>query len=332
MNEQSSTSVTELLSWLPVDAIIRDGKPAIEWLNVGDASFSEPFFHETIARIKREQNPQSVITGFDSLLQLEKTADYVAPSAFIFHSSRCGSTLLANACRTLDHSLVISEAQVLDKIASRLFTDAEPGSPKEMLYLLFLRAAVSALGQRRRQDEQHYFVKFACTTTLQMARIRSIWPNVPFVFLYRDPVEIIVSNLKRMPEWMQPDSNPATAAAIVGVDMDDLSSLSAEEFCARALRRFFDAALTNKTSTVLVNYSELTFTKIIEVLNYCEMTLTPAEVDAVEKVSRLYSKDVNGRQAFSADAVSKRASASDLVIEMADKWARSSYENLEKSE
>jgi hypothetical protein len=326
MNEHSSTSVTELLNWLPVNAIIRDGQPAIEWLDVGDASFSEPFFHETIARIKREQDPQSVITGFDSLLQLEKIADYLAPSAFIFHSSRCGSTLLANACRALAHSLVISEAQVLDKIASRLFTDAEPGSPKEMLYLLFLRGAVSALGQRRHKNEQHYFVKFACTTTLQMARIRSIWPNVPFVFLYRDPVEIIVSNLKRMPEWMQSESNPETAAAIVGVE--SLSDLSPEEFCARALGRFFDAALANKTSTFLVDYSDLTFPKIIEVLNYCGMTLTLTEVDAVEKASRLYSKDVNGRQTFTADTISKRSSASPLVLEMADKWARSSYEKF----
>jgi hypothetical protein len=329
MKEHSSTSVTELLNWLPVNAIIKDGQPAIEWLDVGNASFTEPFFHETVARIKSAQDPRSVITSFDSLLQLEKVADYVAPSAFIFHSSRCGSTLLANVCRALDHSLVISEAQVLDKIASRLFTDAEVGSPKEMLYLLLLRAAVSVLGQRRQKNVQHYVVKFACTTTLQMARIRSIWPDVPFVFLYRDPVEIIVSNLKRMPEWMQPESNPETAAAIVGVD--SVADLSPEEFCARALGRFFDAAIPDKTSSLLVNYSDLNLAKIIEVLNYCGMTPTKVEVDAVERMSRLYSKDVGGRQAFTSDATSKRSSASALVIEMADQWARASYEGLERA-
>jgi hypothetical protein len=52
-----------------------------------------------------------------------------------------------------------------------------------------------------------------------MHRLRRIWPNVPFIFLYRDPVEVIVSNLKSLPEWINSASNPAAAAAIVDVDV-----------------------------------------------------------------------------------------------------------------
>ena len=174
-----------LKSWLPVDAIIEEGQPAIEWMDLRDVEFREPFFNETLVRANAIRKRPTLVTELDALLQLEKISDSLKPSGFIFHSSRCGSTLLANACRVLSRSIVIAEAPVVDKITSRFFTDAEPGSAKELLYKLFLRAAVSALGQRRRGDEQHYFVKFACTTTLQMNRIRNIWPDVPFFSLSR---------------------------------------------------------------------------------------------------------------------------------------------------
>jgi hypothetical protein len=216
----------QLKWWLPVDAVIDGGRPAVEWMNMRDVSFDEPFFHETIARVKANGGAQSVVTDLDFLLQMEKICDSVEPTGFIFHTSRCGSTLLANACRALRGSIVISEAPVLDKISSRFFTDAEPNSTKELIYMLFLKAAVTALGQRPKRIENRYFVKFACSSTLQMQRIRRVWPNVPFVFLYRNPVEVIVSNLRTTPEWMKPQSNPKTAAAIVGVEVGEVENMA----------------------------------------------------------------------------------------------------------
>src|SRR3954462_4315348 len=103
----------QLRSWIPVDAIIVDGKPAIEWMELSDVKFSEPFFTETLARVDANGRRQRLIADFDSLLQFEKTADSVRPSGFIFHSSRCGSTLLANACKVLENSIVISEAPII---------------------------------------------------------------------------------------------------------------------------------------------------------------------------------------------------------------------------
>jgi hypothetical protein len=331
MNQSRSSSfnLEQLRSWLPIDAVIHDGQPAIKWMDVGDVDFTEPFFNETIARINAEQSRATLLTEFDSLLQLEKVVDSLPPAGFIFHSSRCGSTLMANVCKALNGSLVVAEAPVIDKIASRFFTDAPPGSAKEMLYLLFLRAAIAILGQRRRGDERRYFVKFACTTTLQLELIRRIWPDVPFIFLYRDPVEVIVSNLKAIPEWMQPESNPDTAAAIVGVSVSDLDALGPEEFCARSLGRFFAAAEQNKSAQIhLLNYSEISEDRLIEALGFFGVVPTSDEVDAIRKASRLYSKDSKGRQAFVPDTIAKKTSATSLIIEMANKWARPAYERL----
>jgi len=322
-------SIEQLRSWLPIDAVIHDGRPAIKWMDVADADFNEPFFHETIVRLTSNR---TVITELDALLQLEKVADSVEPTGFIMHASRCGSTLLANACKAVDDSLVISEPPVLDKLASRFLTDADSDSSKEMLYMLFLRAAVSLLGQRRKRNEQRYFVKFACTTTLQLEQLRKIWPRVPFIFLYRDPVEIIVSNLKTIPEWMQPESNPATAAAIVGVNVAKLKSISAEEFCARAVGRFFEAAALNQSPQLrTINYSAVCSGWLFDALTHLGVRPNENEADAINKVSRLYSKDVAGRRAFSSDSDWKKASASPYITELAQIWASVPYERLNTS-
>src|SRR6185295_929905 len=134
----------ELKMWLPVDAIIAEGRPAIELLESRGLELTEPFFHQTVARVKASEAKKTIVTDVDALLQLEQVSDSVAPSGFIFHSSRCGSTVLANACRALNGSIVIAEAPVVDKIISRFFTDAAAGSSKELLYMVLVRAAISA--------------------------------------------------------------------------------------------------------------------------------------------------------------------------------------------
>jgi hypothetical protein len=319
----------KLMSWLPVDAVVDDGRPAISWMDFSEVVLTEPFFHETVARISAALNRQIVITDLDALLQLEKISDHLQPSGFIFHSSRCGSTLVANGCRALNGSIVMSEALVIDKLLSRFFTDAEPNSAKELLYMVLVRAAIRALGQRRLGNERYFFVKFACTSSLQMNRIQKIFPDVPAVFLYRDPVEVMVSNLRSIPDWMRPESNPATAAAIAGVELSQLSELSAEEFCAKALGRFYAEADKNRGPKLMVlNYDQLTPERLLGIVRSFGIEPTKEEADAITYASRLYSKDLTRSQTFVADSDSKRNAASAFIRQMAEKWAIPSYERL----
>jgi len=326
------TSPEQLKSWLPVDAIIEEGRPALAWMDFSEVVLAEPFFHETVERLSAIQKHSTQITELEALLQLEKISDHLPPTAFIFHSSRCGSTLLANACRALDGSIVVGEAPVIDKLVSRFFTDAGPDSGKELLYLVLVKAAISAFGQRRLGNERYFFVKFACTSSLQMSRLRRIFPTVPFVFLYRDPVEVMVSNVRSVPQWMRPESNPAAAAAIVDVGVNQVDAIGAAEFCARALGRFFSEADSNRDlNTRLINYNQLSPELIVELIRSFGIEPSVRETGTIEKVTRLYSKDPNRTQTFVSDSESKKSSASPLIVEMARKWAMRSYERLNNS-
>lgn len=322
--------IEQLRSWLPVDALVRQGRPAIEWLNMSGVILAEPFFHQTVARVRKERAAAPpFITDLDELIRLEKVSDSLQPSGFIFHSSRCGSTLVANACRALGDSLVIAEAPVLDKLISRFFTDTDEAGTRELLYSVFLRGAVSALGQRRFGTERRYFIKFAATSILQFARIRRIWPRVPAIFLYRDPIEVMVSNLQNIPEWMTIESNPKASAAVLGVRQTDLASLSAEELCARALGRFYSAAASVVDENILLcNYDEFSPETLLRLVSFFRVSASREEAEAIMQTAGLYSKDPS--RAFRDDGDWKRANASAVIKEMAEAWAVGPYRRLVK--
>src|SRR5215467_15528825 len=104
-------------------------------MEMPDVTLSEPFFQQTVERAKTDGTKRGeLFTEFDVLLQLEKTLESVSPTGFIFHSSRCGSTLLDNACRAISNSIVLSEANAIDKLIARFITDAAEGGVKESLY------------------------------------------------------------------------------------------------------------------------------------------------------------------------------------------------------
>ena len=319
-----------LKGWLPVDAVGVEGRPGLWWMEMADVRLAEPFFQQSVERAKMDGTTRGeLFTEFDVLLQLEKSLESVPPTGFIFHSSRCGSTLVANACRTITNSIVLSEANPIDKLIARFFTDATDGV-KESLYSVFLRGVVHALGQRRSGSEQHLFIKFACTSFAQIERIKRIWPHVPWIFLYRDPIETIVSNVNDPPAWLL-DEDWRVLASIIGVKPDDVAAMTLEERCARSIASFYAQACSLATErSMLLNYNQLSVPVLVNVLEFFNVSPTAEELEAITRTSGVYAKEVSGTRPFVADAEAKQQRASDLIREMAARWANEPYQCLEE--
>lgn len=316
----------DLKGMLPVDAVVVDGRPGLQWMDMSGVSLAEPFFQQTVERARGSR--RELFTEFDVLLQLEKQLDNVQPTGFIFHSSRCGSTLVANACRVINNSIVLSEANAIDKLIARFITD--PGDVKTALYSVFLRGVVHALAQRRTGNEEHLFIKFACGSFAQIEQIKRIWPNVPWLFLYRDPVETIVSNLKDVPPWLL-DNDRRVLASITGASPDQVAEMSLEELCARTIGSLFSTAhrLAND-GQLLLNYKQLSVPVISRVLRFFKVSPSAQELEKIEHGSQMYSKEASGSRSFVTDADAKQQLASNAVREAAVKWASEPYQLLEQ--
>lgn len=316
----------DLKGFLPVDAVVVDGRPGLLWMDMSGVSLAEPFFQQTVERVRYGRG--ELFTEFDVLLQLEKQLDSVPPTGFIFHSSRCGSTLVSNACRAINNSIVLSEANSIDKLIARLITD--PGDVKTSLYSVFLRGVVHALAQRRAGNEKHLFIKFACCSFPLIAQIKRIWPNVPWLFLYRDPVETIVSNLNDVPPWLL-DNDRRVLASITGASPAEVAEMSLEELCARTIGSLFSTAhrLANGDE-LLLNYKQLSVPVISSVLRFFKVSPSATELETIEHGSQIYSKEADAKRAFVADTEAKQKFASEAVREAAAKWAVGPYQRLEQ--
>lgn len=320
---------------MPVDAIVVNGRPGLMWMDLAGVSFAEPFFQQTIDRVRAEQPRRAErFAEFDALLQLDNVLPRVQPAGFIFHSSRCGSTLVANACRSLTHSLVLSECNAIDKLVARFITDGND-TVKASLYSVFLRAVVNALGQDETRHEngagRRVFIKFSCCSVSKLERIRRIWPTVPWIFLYRDPVETIVSNVTNPPAWLL-DEDPRILAHITGAAPADVAEMSLEELCARSIGSFYSTAHTlANDNSMLLNYNQLSVTAIRGILDFFKARPSPEELEKIGSGSRIYSKAVSAVREFVPDAEVKQKVASDRVREMAERWAITPYQMLEQS-
>ena len=329
--ENTLSDIERLRGWLPVDAVVRDGTPVISWLDMRDVALSEPFFFQTVERVRLERPlVREIFTGYDVLIRSEKLFAALRPSGFIFHSSRSGSTVITNTLKALERVLTLSEPDVVDKLVSRFFTDVADDRRRELIYAVLLRAAVNALGQRRAGNERAYFLKFSSVSTAQIPRIAEIWPQVPAIFVYRHPIEIMVSNLNDPPRWLNQQRDVRIAAQLIGTEEAEVSSLSQEEFCARMVAAFFRAALISGPSLRLINYAELSLDGLMNVMRTFDLKISGSEQQAITEVMSRYSKDRQRQRDFESDSTQKRQLASKLAWEMAERWALDPYEQLEQ--
>lgn len=247
------------------------------WRHFGDKRFSEPFFHDTVFALGRHQ--PYVQTGYDALAAFDDT---LAPSAFIFHTSRCGSTLLAQLLALLPDTVVMSEPPVIDAfLATRHARQDEADSVQP------IRRIVAALGQRRFGRERHYFIKLDSWHIGALPLLRQAFPDTPCIFLYRRPDEVLASHCRQRGRQMVPG---LVAPTLLRPDTSGLAPGDLDGYGARVLALFFEAACRHSDELLLFNYTQLpqlTWETLPELFGIC---CPPATVAAMRARAGLHAK------------------------------------------
>ena len=246
---------TDLDHWPPpgwaVERSISTGSDLqFEWIWLGKKRLTEPFYEDTIRQYRNRPLNRLVRarTSLAALVGHAAAGDIRSPDGFILHMSRCGSTLLAQMLAQLHGHVVVSEAEPLDSVMRWATRDASP------LQIAALQAIVKALGRTRTGNAQRLFVKLDAWHTLALPILLKAFPGVPWIFLYRDPAEVVASHAQRPGSHVAPGALPADVLAIESADL-----LPYHEYCALALARICRAALDHLDmgGGLLVNYCEL---------------------------------------------------------------------------
>jgi len=308
--------------WVPIRLIRQGGEGWVDWCWLGDARFTEPFFDLTVEAAQRRPF-NTLFTHRTPLGELGRWYDEspgMAPAGFIFHMSRCGSTLISQMLAALPDNVVVSEAAPLDRIARADWLPEATRAPG-------LRWMVSALGQRRLGCETRYFIKFDSATAVALPFLRRVFPDVPWTFVIRDPEEVLISHLRDPAAAMSPGM--ITDVNLVGVPPHEARSLSPEEYAARAIGRLCDCAVAGMDERgLVVNYTELPDVLWGGVARHFGIEFSAEERARMEEVAGFHAK--RPRQKFRADGESKRLEVSDTVREAAERWIGPGYRELER--
>ena len=259
-------SATDALAgWVPYRVRAGEVPPRVDWCHLGAERFTAPFFALTIDACLRKPFNQLFAheTAIDALVEAERLRPGLAPTAFIFHCSRCGSTLYAQLAAALPGTIAISEAPPIDHVLRATAPDANRVD--------WLRALVSALAQPRRADDRYVFVKFDAWHIAHLALVQRAFPGVPCLFLYRDPAEVLASQLRMPGMYMLPG---VLDSRITGIDVGTLSALTREDQYARVLEWILAAGLAQAEAgrVTLVNYTELPGAAVRQLLEWCDLS------------------------------------------------------------
>lgn len=315
----------ELTDWIPIRVYWQDERLLVDWCRLDGEGFHEPFFDDTVRRLL--QRPFNLLfrrqTSIEALSEFRAARPGLTPTGFIFHTSRCGSTLMAQMLAALPENVVISEADPIDSVLRARYQDSALTGEQRAEWL---RGVVSALGQRRRPEHSHLFIKFDSWSLLELPTIRRAFPSVPWVFVYRDPVEVLASHMRQpgvhmVPGMIEPE--------VFGLMRADLVEMRAEEYRAQVLRTICEAALRNYDDGcgALVNYVDLPQAVWSCAAPHFGLTWTDAERTMVSEAA---GPDVkNPWRQFQPDASAKRREASDALREITARWVLPAYDRLE---
>jgi hypothetical protein len=293
----------------------------VGWLDFGSTRFEEPFFDETIQKLTRSGSPQHRVTDLARLIELGRRFPRVVPTGLVFHVSRCGSTLVANALRTAPAATVVAEASTFNAMFL-------PNALLSREVATGLRYLVRFFAHDDQGRKQKLIIKFSSWNILLISFIRSIWPSARCLIVVRDPVEVMVSNLQR-PSWASARMDSPWASMLTGCQPSELREMSREEFCARGLGRFCAAAFAVlDRKCMVVDYSGLNSACLRRIGEF--LTIDLADEDRLQELSTVYSKDLDRQAPFEDDSERKRREATAAVRTAARLWVYPSYLQLKK--
>jgi hypothetical protein len=315
------TTTDALTDWIPL--YLQRGH--VHWCYMGQERFVEPFCQDTLQKLAVKPFNQLFRQRTELSVLTERALSHpgLPLQGIIFHSSRCGSTLAAQALAALSDSVVLSEPPAIDTFLQWL--TASPDFDKQAGEAL-LHDLTAALGQPRRAQDQRLFLKTDCWHICHIGRILSAFPGTPWLFLYRDPLEVLVSQARMPSSYLIPGSMIAH-----GLYPPEQLFNQPLEHGAWVLSHILNAAiqaLQTYPGGLLVNYSELPTALTTRLAPHFKLHLNGSDLTAWQQTTARHSK--NPQQTFTADSADKQHAADEAIRAIAARWLDGPYAVLEQ--
>jgi hypothetical protein len=288
----NASTAASLKNCIPYHLFFDENECFCRWLDVQDKPFDETFFADTINLCRGfEVNSKRTrcTSSLHMLSEWEVGITSLEPTAIIFHVSRCGSTLLSQLLSLDPQHIVLSEVPFFDELLRLHYKIPASDIAQNDKWL---QSAVHFYGQKRSGEEQHLFIKADCWHIFFYERLRKLYPNTPFILLYRSPGEVLRSQQKRRGMQSVPGLvEPAIMGLEMGeehpalTDLDLYFSLVLEKI----LEAFYHVAHKDQ-NCLLVDYKEGMIPVLHKIAMHTGIELRAGIIEQMQERTRYHGK------------------------------------------
>ncbi len=268
--------------WRPAAYSIQQSE--VQWRLIGETLPFAPFYDDQIAQIARRSILSMLLTPrtrLDYLLKQAGSVEMLSPKGFIYHLSRCGSTLVANAMAASGCFTVLSEASYLRD----LLLDPQLSEEDKVRGLKVL---LSCHGPDTLVKLNAWDIQF-------FPLIQKAFPTAPSLFLVRNPEAILASHRRLAGIHMVPGNRVADQ---IGVEVQG----SLEDYQAEVLASLMEVMLIHGSRGMsdnrrMLDYRQVSLELIVEIAAFFGCRLSEHQKTSVAAMMKLDAKDISKRYA-----------------------------------
>jgi hypothetical protein len=305
----------EFQNWLPSKLFEKEDELFLEWIFLGNVPFTMPFFDETLAKcltinsVKSGEQNEKRVTSIEFLSNVANCLNSVKPELFIFHTSRCGSTLTTQILSMDNQNIVFPEYTIVDLILrSQIHGNSVPIEKRKE----WLRNLIKIMGQKRFPDKKRLILKLDSWHFQFHGLIRELYPDVPFAILYREPDAILRSNQKQWGMQFVPEIIPPS---LFNIEIDTTSPFSMNEYANQVLGSMYSSILKiagSDKNIILLDYSNGMVENLKNLIKILNVSLSFLDQKEVYQRMKFHSKSPN--DIFMEDKVQPQHLASEETI------------------
>jgi hypothetical protein len=286
----------------------------VYWVDIGTHAYQDWQHLFTIERLAQAgMIPLAFASSMQVLAHEGLIPDAIQPTGFIFHTSRCGSTLLGKALARIPEHCVVNQGGPLQRgFWAAKTNNWQQDLPDDERTLLMFRNLVFALTRPRLGTETRSFVKFISWNSLYINFVAKAFPTVKSLFLFRDPVEVIASVIKETTAVLVAKSWPQ-ASFLTAKPESLVQNMDNSTYLAHCYNNYFKAILNSPIEMVAaLDYPNLKPDTLEKVLQ-SGFAFTPQKQVIAEMCTqfRFHSKDDSDTSTFQSDGKAKQAAIAD---------------------
>jgi hypothetical protein len=279
-----------LKNWIPYKLVNKEEQLQCHWLYTFSEPFNEPFFDDSIGKLKVIRGVhirQKSVSSLNSFEEWAGNLEDIAPAAIIFHISRCGSTLVSQLLALSNQHIVLPEVPFFDSLLRLPYQ--YPEFTTNTASKLFA-TALKYYGQKRSGNEERVYIKTDSWHIFFYAQLRQLYPSVPFVLMYRDPNEVFNSHKKQAAMQAVPGLiEPAIFEFKAGEELLYNQNVYLATVLEKYLKKYLQIIETDN-NFLLINYNEGPMPIMQKIAAFTKVPIESDLLAAMEERSRFHSK------------------------------------------